>query len=141
MGAVRHTPRTRAKLIKEFSRCGRIDLACERAGCSRDMHYEWLGKYPEYKQAFEQARDKMNDVLEGEAHRRAYEGTTKPVYQGGVQVGQIQEYSDTLLMFLLKCRRPAVFGDKTALAMSGPSGEPLNIKVEFVDAKKEPEAE
>ena len=49
------------------------------------------------------------DRLEDEAHRRAVEGVDRPVYQGGVRVGEIKTYSDSLLTLLLKSRRPEVF--------------------------------
>jgi hypothetical protein len=42
-------------------------------------------------------------------HRRAVEGVKRPVYRRGVLVGEITEYSDKLLMFLLKRRRPQVY--------------------------------
>ena len=37
------------------------------------------------------------------------EGVERPVYQGGVRVGEIKTYSDSLLTLLLKSRRPEVF--------------------------------
>src|SRR4051794_17900742 len=135
MGSVRHTPQTRARVIAEFANCGRIDLACQIAGCSRDAHYEWLQKFPEYKEAFEAARDRAVDMLEAEAHRRAHEGVTKPIFQQGRHVGDVQEYSDSLLTFLLKARRPAIFGDRTALEHTGAGGAPLTVTVEFVKPK------
>lgn len=49
----------------------------------------------------EGARSRLSD-LETEAWRRAVKGTKKPVYQGGKKVGTITEYSNTLLMFLIK---------------------------------------
>jgi hypothetical protein len=48
----------------------------------------------------------MRSRLEDEAVRRAYEGVERPVFQGGKQVGVVREYSDTLLIFLLKALRP-----------------------------------
>ena len=44
----------------------------------------------------------MDTVLEPEAIRRTVEGVEKPVYHQGRQVGTVREYSDTLLIFLLK---------------------------------------
>jgi hypothetical protein len=55
------------------------------------------------------------DRLEDEAHRRAVEGyNPRPVYHKGKKVGEIREYSDSLLALLLKSRRPEVYarGDK-----------------------------
>ncbi len=140
MGAVRHTPQTRARVIAEFAECGRIDLACLRAGCSRDAHYEWLQKFPEYKEAYEQARERAIDLLEAEATRRAHEGVPKPIYQQGRLVGEVQEYSDSLLTFLLKARRPGIYGDRAAIEHTGAGGAPLTVTVEFVKPQPKGEA-
>jgi len=50
--------------------------------------------------------------LEAEAWRRAVEGVEKPVFQGGVQVGVIREFSDSVLMFLLRARKPEVYWER-----------------------------
>ncbi len=65
-----------------------------------------------FKQLHEEAKDEAFDALEGEAHRRAVVGVLKPVYQGGQRVGAIREYSDTLLIILLKAGRPEKFRDR-----------------------------
>ena len=50
------------------------------------------------------------DLLEEEARRRAVDGVNKrPIYHRGVQVGEIAQYSDKLLIFLLERRRPEVW--------------------------------
>ena len=46
------------------------------------------------------------DALEDEAVRRGCEGHLKPVFHRGKEVGAIREYSDVLLIFMLKARRP-----------------------------------
>jgi len=43
MGAVRHSQRTRMRVIEEFRRTGRVDLACAANGVDRTMHYDPLG--------------------------------------------------------------------------------------------------
>lgn len=58
------------------------------------------------------------DRLEDEAHRRAVEGCDRPVYQGGVLVGNITEYDTTLLILLLRARG-ADRGYREQLEMSG----------------------
>lgn len=131
---VRHTPRTRAYVIEEFRRTGRVDLACASAGCDRDAHYRWMKQYPEYAAEFEKAREQVAGLLEDEATRRAHHGTMKPVSIGGKMV-MVTEFSDQLLMFLLKCRKPGVFGDRQAVEHSGPDGGPLTIVISPDDAK------
>jgi hypothetical protein len=53
----------------------------------------------EWEETLQQA---MDIVLEPEAIRRAVEGVEKAVYYQGEPVGTVREYSDTLLIFLLK---------------------------------------
>ena len=51
------------------------------------------------------------DQLEEALLSRAREGVAKPVHFQGKEVGAVRTYSDQLAMFLLKARRPEVFGD------------------------------
>ena len=111
MPGVRHSQRIRERLIKEFRRVGRVDLACEAAGVDRTLHYVWLKNDTEYRKAFEEAREEACGLLEDEAVRRAYQGTMKPMSIGG-KIVMVTEFSDQLLMFLLKCRNPRVFGER-----------------------------
>jgi len=82
------------------------------AGIDRGTHYDWLKADPGYKAAFEAVQDQEAQALEDEAVRRAYEGVERPVYQMGRQVGTIREYSDALLIFLLKGLRPAKYRER-----------------------------
>ena len=111
---MRHLQRTREKVIKEFRRVGRVDLACAAAGVDRTTHYWWMKNDPEYRKSFEEAREEACGLLEDEAVRRAYKGTLRPQAIGGGKVMMVTEFSDQLLMFLLKCRNPKVFGDRRA---------------------------
>ena len=62
----------------------------------------------------------------------------EPVYYQGEVVGQVQRYSDTLLMFLLKGRRPEKFKDRTEL--TGKDGAPI-VPVLNVIINRAPESE
>ena len=101
---MRHLPRTREKVIQEFRRVGRVDLACAAAGVDRTTHYGWMKNDPEYRKSFEEAREEACGLLEDEAVRRAYQGTLRPQAMGGGKVSLVSEFSDQLLMFLLKCK-------------------------------------
>lgn len=118
MGAVNHTQHTRAQVIEEFRRTGRVDLACAFAGVDRGSHYLWLKKHPDYAAEFNDAREQVAGLLEDEAVRRAYHGTAKPVAVAG-KIVMLHEFSDQLLMFLLKARKPEVFADRLKTEHSG----------------------
>jgi hypothetical protein len=81
------------------------------AGIDRGTHYDWLQKDPEYRAQFEAATDQAAQALEDEAVRRAYEGVERPVTVAGKRE-LVREYSDTLLIFLLKGLRPAKYRER-----------------------------
>lgn len=60
-----------------------------------------------FREQFEEAKEDANEALEGEVYRRAVVGVDRPVYSRGELMEYIKEYSDQLLMFLVKRRIPA----------------------------------
>ncbi|HXH86543.1 MAG TPA: hypothetical protein VNI35_06925 [Nitrospira sp.] len=96
--------------MERFAQSGSITLASQHAGISRRTHLNWR-KEKRFAAAREEALSIAIDLMEGEARRRALEGTLEPVYYGGKPVGAIRRYSDTLLMFLLKAARPEKYRD------------------------------
>ncbi len=83
-----------------------VSAATNQAKVDVTMPYREREHNADFRAAWEKAERIGTKLLEGEASRRAFHGTKKPVYQGGKHVGDIQEYFDTLLIFLLKARRP-----------------------------------
>lgn len=74
------------------------------------------------------------DTLEDAAIRRAVEGVEKPVYQGGVMVGTVTEYSDTLLGLMLRGKRPTVYNTRRhENAGKGGSAMGVLLQIEFVE--------
>src|SRR5271155_5157904 len=67
------------------------------------VHLEARG--PRLRRAWAEAVEAGVDLLEQEALRRAREGVDRPAFQGGVCVGMVREYSDTLMAMLLSGRR------------------------------------
>ena len=67
------------------------------------------------------------DILEAEAYRRALEGREKPVgWYKGKPGGYVREYSDVLLMSLLKGASPLMpqAATATAFIFNGPGPKP-----------------
>ena len=50
--------------------------------------------------------------MEFEADRRAVDGVDRPVFYQGERCGEIREYSDSLLVFRLKAKRPEVYRER-----------------------------
>lgn len=87
----------------------------------------------EFRRKWNEAADISTRLLEQEAQRRAHKGVEEPVFYKGEQVGTVQKYSDTLLIFLLKARKPEVYRDN-----AGASPDTVvNISVETVENKAE----
>jgi hypothetical protein len=98
------TPENRADFLLELAESGNVGKAAARAGVGRTTVYEWREADPDFAEQWARAEKIATSLLEDEAFRRAHDGVEKPVYQNGEQVGAIREYSDTLMIFLLKAR-------------------------------------
>jgi hypothetical protein len=100
--------------LKALAETGNVGASARLAGIGRTAVFRHRHNDPIFAEAWDDAIDEAADLLEAEAWRRAVKGTEKPVYQGGVLVGHIQEYDTTLLIFLLKGIRPEKYRDLNA---------------------------
>lgn len=112
MPRTRFTNAKQDKLLALIADGHTVTHAAREVGVGRRTVYDHRDDDPAFAVAFDQAVEEGGEILEQEARRRAVDGTTKPVYQGGVRVGQVQEYSDTLLIFLLKGRFPEKYRER-----------------------------
>jgi hypothetical protein len=85
--------------------------AAAAAGITRDRLYVWRKKDPQFAAAWAGAIEAGTDLLEDEARRRASEGTAEPVFWKGEIVATVPKFSDSLIIFLLKSRRPEKYRD------------------------------
>lgn len=97
-----------------------VSAAAKAAGHSRQHVYVARDEDAAFALAWDDALAEAVDMAEGEAYRRAVEGVEKPVYQGGIRVGEVQDYSDTLLIFLLKAHRPHLYREALDLNLRKP---------------------
>lgn len=97
--------------VAALASSGVVRVACQTAGVDRSTAYRHRADDPAFADAWDGAMDDAMDTMEAEARRRAIEGTRKPVYYKGVRCGSIREYSDVLLIFMLKGHRPERFRD------------------------------
>lgn len=112
-------------ILEGYRNTGTIVGGCKEAGVSRQLHDLWMAKRPEYKEAFEAVKQEYVDSLLAEATRRARDGVEKGVWFQGVRVGKERQYSDNLLMFLIKGKMPE-YRDHNVI--SGPDGGPVQIQ-------------
>ena len=100
------TPKKREIFLDVLAGGGSVTLASATAGIGRQRVYEWRQDDANFATEWDVAIEAGTDVLEDEARRRAVEGVEEPVFFQGNTVGHVRRYSDTLLIFLLKGRRP-----------------------------------
>jgi hypothetical protein len=132
------------KFLEALRRTGNHSAACRAAGIHRSTPYDAMQADPAFAQAYRDALDEACDGLELEARRRAHDGVDRPViYQGrlcgswvdagGQVVAEdtpgarlvpltVKEYSDTLLLALLRAHRPEKYRDHVRVEGAGPQG-------------------
>lgn len=127
------TKRTRTRIEKFLTvlaeNGGHVANACKAVKIGRRTAYEWRDDDPEFADRWDDIVETALDDLEQEAHRRAYEGVAKPVFYQGAECGSIQEYSDTLLMFILRAGRPEKYRERHEVKNTGAN----KIEVVYVE--------
>lgn len=112
--AATYQPRVWMKaFITALSLRGIVSQACGTAKIDRTTAYKARDVDSVFATAWDEAMEVAADALEAEAWRRAVEGVKKPVgfYQGAASE-YVREYSDTLLIFMLKGARPAKYRER-----------------------------
>ncbi len=147
IGVTRRTPNLERLFTDSLAEGYSVTASAWAIGVSRQTSYAWRGASEATRQEdgtytddfcvrWDDAVEAGVDRLEDEAERRARRGVEKPVYQGGVMVGTVTEYSDTLMQFMLKGKRPQKHNVERH-ELSGPGGAPIatTMEIEFVDVK------
>lgn len=91
-----------------------IKNACEMSGLTYAQVAKLRRDSEDFAAALDEARRMGMDHLEDAAVQRAVRGVEKPVFYQGTECGTVTEYSDTLLMFLLKAERPDKYREPKA---------------------------
>lgn len=105
-----HSDSFRQRKMREYvnalRRIGTVAGAAREVWVSAVWVRKWMARDADFKAKTEKAMEEHVDLLLAEAQRRAVEGIDKPVFYKGSVCGKIREYSDNLLMFLVKGKRP-----------------------------------
>ena len=126
------TKSLKENFLRELSQTCNVTLACRAVGIARKTIYDYRNHDEEFAEAWDSAVEEAIDLLEGEARRRAYEGTVRDVFYQGERCGLVREYSDGLLQFLLKSHRPHKYRERHEI--TGADGGPITIEVvKFAD--------
>jgi len=123
--------------LAAYRELGNITRAAKVVGVERTRHYDWLRDDQEYAAAFKLADEEAVENLEAEARRRAVEGLKRKKFDGrgnpvlDPETGQQyeeHEYSDTLLIFLLKGAKPDKYRENRAVQLTGANGGPIQLQ-------------
>lgn len=119
------TDENKQTFLDALARSGVIGTACRAAGITRPTAWRWRKDDALFDAAFLDAMADASDELEQEARRRAYEGvSTEKIVGTGDNARTIVEtrYSDTLMLALLKAKKPDEFADRSKTEFSNPDG-------------------
>src|SRR5581483_8003267 len=135
-------PRWGKAFLARLRESGNVRLSCEAAGIDRKTAYNRRSADPEFAAAWDTALDEAADLLEEEARRRAEQGVRRIKFHNGKPImvpvvgtdGLVvkdnngnpemvpyveHEYSDTLLIFLLKGANPEKYRERADVRHSG----------------------
>jgi hypothetical protein len=133
----RSAPDWAPKFLRKLAETANVRASCAAAGVARSTAYERRDADESFAALMADALDDAVDELELEGRRRAKDGVEKPVVYKGELAGvwvdaagklvergtagatliplTIREYSDTLLIFLLKAHRPEKYRERSSM--------------------------
>ena len=115
-------PRPHTNALESFclhlGRTGSVTYAAARAGLDRRMLYRLKAEDEAFAARWDEALQLGVERLQDDAMKRALDGTERPVWRGGRQVGSVRQYDNRLLQFLLRAHRPETYGDKSRAGSS-----------------------
>lgn len=124
-GKQQRTLMGQARFLVMFRQCGNVLRSAQAVGIGRRTVYDWLQEEA-FKRLYDEAHEDALDILEEEARRRAVDGVEEPVVSAGKLVTTVRRYSDTLLIALLKAKRPETFRDR--IEHTGKNGRPITVE-------------
>lgn len=103
---VRVNNEMKERYIQLVAETGLLAKSAIALGSTRESMDYHRSKDPVFAEAVQEALEVFRDGLEQEIVRRAVQGTDEDVYYQGSVVGQKKNYSDYLLLALMKRHRP-----------------------------------
>lgn len=130
--AAKTDPQKLAAFLELLALGHTVQHAAAEAGVGRSTVYERRESDEAFAAAWAEADEAGVQVLEQEARRRAVEGVPRQKYdKDGDLLCVEQVYSDTLLIFLLKARRPGVYRDHFRHEHVGADGKDITVRLAF----------
>jgi hypothetical protein len=127
------------RYLSAVAKSGTLTAGCKAARVSPHTVYRWR-EDAAFAEEEAIARESFADALEQEAVRRAWRGvkTVRPIYARGEMVGEVveTEYSDALMVLMLKALRPEKYRERVETRQTGD----IAIRVEYADPIADPDA-
>ena len=129
------------RFLAAYCHCGIISKAARIAKVHPKLHFQWVtkDKPPKflYRNAWKLVKQIAADYLEEEARRRALEGVQRLVFYKGKPLKDPRtgkyylehEFSDSLMMFLLKANAPKKFRENSSVEIGGKKGQPIQYDI------------
>jgi hypothetical protein len=96
-----------------------VTRAARDTGVARSTVYHAREHDEAFATAWGDIAEMTLERMEAEAIRRAVDGVDRAVYYQGMEVGLERQYSDTLLIFLLKAGRPDKYRENINIRHAG----------------------
>ena len=109
--------------------CAMLTKTCKQIPIDPTTVRYWRKTDPIFTEAYDIAKRETIEILEEEGIRRALEGVDRKIFHQGILVDTVKDYSDLLLMFMLKKLDPSY--RENATANIGIMGQDFTIQ--FVD--------
>lgn len=118
--------------IAALLKSSNVSAACRKAKIARSFAYNERNLDAEFKAAWDEALEMALDDAESEAWRRGVKGTisNRQYDKDGNLINETRQYSDTLLIFMLKAHRPAKYRETVRNELTGPSGGAIRMAQE-----------
>lgn len=124
------------KFLKSLMAGSSVSAACVAAGFGKMWCYAHRKKDAAFAAAWDEAVEIGVEALEDEATRRGVHGVDEPVFHAGKVVGHVRKYSDTLLIFLLKGKRPEKYRDNVNVTGAVVVGTVEELEKRFEEARR-----
>jgi len=130
-------PKALESFLHHLGRTGSVTFAAAHAGVERRTLYRLRARDEAFAGHWDEALQLGIDRLQDDAMRRALDGTERPVFRNGKQVGSVVQYDNRLLQFLLRAHRPEIYADRGKAAAAS---LPFDLVKRMAEAEKRAEA-
>jgi hypothetical protein len=122
----------KAALLDELRRLPNLSHAASKVGTTAQTVRRHMADDAAFKAEVDEALEDGADAIEGEAMRRAIDGTSRPVIYQGQITDTYKEVSDSLLVTVLKAHKREMYRDRSEVVHAGS----MEIATRLVAARK-----